>query len=119
MGPRVDSLSNHQVTAGQQIFAYGAGFTGATRVRVGEEEATHVFQYDDTTIGFTVPAQPGGSTNWVVVVGADGTGSPCVGDGQLVAYLDEVLDAPRGTLRLDSITPSPVVTGRADSYWVL
>ena len=41
MGPRVDSLSNYQVTAGQQIYAYGAGFAGATRVTVGDVEATH------------------------------------------------------------------------------
>ena len=119
MGPRVDSLSNYQVTAGQQIYAYGAGFAGATRVTVGDAEATHVFSADDVTILFTLPDQPGGSTNWVVVTGADGSTSPCVGDAQLVTYLDGVIDPPRGALRLDSVTPSPIVAGRPNDYWLV
>lgn len=119
MGPRVDSLSNYQVTAGQQIYAYGAGFAGATRVTVGDVEATHVFSADDVTILFTLPDQPGGSTNWVVVTGADGTTSPCVGAAQLVTYVDGVTDQPRGALRLDGVTPSPIVAGQPNSYWVL
>ena len=119
MGPRVDSLSNYQVTAGQQIYAYGAGFAGATRVTVGDAEATHVYSADDVTIVFTLPNQPGGSTNWVVVTGADGSTSPCVGDAQLVTYLDGVTDQPRGALRLDSVTPSPIVAGRPNDYWLV
>jgi len=119
MGPRVDSLSNYQVTAGQQIYAYGAGFTGAMKVTVGDAEATHVYTAEDTSIVFTLPRQPGGSTAWVVVTGADGSTSPCVGDAQLVTYLDDVLDPPRGPLRLDSVTPTPIVAGRPDDYWLL
>jgi len=119
MGPRVDSLSNYQVTAGQQIYAYGAGFSGATRVTVGDAEATHVYSADDVAIVFTLPNQPGGSTNWVVVTGADGSTSPCVGDAQLVTYLDGVTDQPRGALRLDSVTPSPIVAGRPNDYWLV
>ena len=119
MGPRVDSLSNYQVTSGQQIYAYGGGLQGATRVTVGDAEATHVYSAEDTSIVFTLPSQPGGSTNWVVVTGADGSTSPCVGDAQLVTYLDGVTEQPRGPLRIDSVTPSPIVAGQANSYWVL
>jgi hypothetical protein len=105
MGPRVDSLSNHRVTPGQIIWAYGAGFTGVARVTVGDSAATDLINYDDVTLGFTVPKQPGGSANWVQVTGADGSTSPCIGEGQLLTYLDEVIDPPRGKLELDSVTP--------------
>jgi hypothetical protein len=118
MGPRVDSLSNYEVTGGQLVWAYGAGFTGAKRVTVGDTDATDLINYDDVTLGFTVPKQPGGSSNWVQVTGADGTTSPCEGSGQLLTYADEVIDPPRGEFRLDSVTPSPITAGRADSYWL-
>jgi hypothetical protein len=118
MTPRVDSLSNYEVTPGQTVWAYGAGFTGARRVSVGDADATELINYDDVTLGFTVPKQPGGSSNWVQVTGADGTASPCEGSGQLLTYADEVLDPPRGEFRLDSVTPSPITAGRADSYWL-
>lgn len=119
MTARVDSLSNYQIKPGQTVWAYGAGLLGATKVMVGDAEATGLISYDDVTLGFTAPTQPGGSTNWVQVTGKDGSTSPCVGDGQLVTYLDDVLDPPRGALRLDSLTPSTITAGRADSYWVL
>src|SRR5262249_46456265 len=109
----------HQVTPGQIVWAYGAGFTGTAKVTVGDAAATDLINYDDTTLGFTVPAQPGGSTNWVQVTGADGSTSPCEGDGQLVTYLNDVLDPPRGRLKLDSVTPSPITAGRADNYWLV
>ncbi|MDT4920807.1 MAG: hypothetical protein QOI15_1709 [Pseudonocardiales bacterium] len=119
MGPRVESLSNYQVTAGQNVWAYGAGFTGVKKITVGDAEATEIVCYEDNTIGFHVPKQPGGSSHWVQITGADGSVSQCVSNAQLLTYLDEVFDQPRGQLRLDSITPSPVTVGRADSYWVL
>lgn len=119
MGPRVDSLSNYQVTAGQNVWAYGAGFTGAKKVTVGDAEATEIVCYEDNTIGFHVPKQLGGTSQWVQITGADGSVSACDGNAQLVTYLDEVFDQPRGELRLDSVTPSPITVGRADSYWLL
>ena len=118
-GPiRLDSLSNHEVTAGQHIHGYGSGFEAVIGVQVGTEWATD-FKVDGTTIvSFTVPHGAGGASEWVIVHRGDGTSSPCVGDDQRLTYVDP-LAAPNPALRLDSITPETITLGRADSYWVL
>jgi hypothetical protein len=118
MAPRIDSLSNHQVSEGQSIFAYGSGFVDVTGVQVGTEWATSFVVDGDTIITFTTPHQPGGSTNWVVVHLADGTTSPAEGDPQMVTY-DSILEPPAGALTIDSIVPDTITLGRADTYWVM
>jgi hypothetical protein len=120
MPPKLDSLSNYEVKSGQRIYGYGSGLAGASGVTVGDAAATDVYAAEDDAVLFVVPHQPGGSRNWVVVTGHDGSTSPCEGEAQLLTYVDEVFDPPvGGAVSLQSITPSPVTVGRADSYWVL
>jgi hypothetical protein len=115
---QLDSLSNHQVTEGEYIHAYGSGFENVTGVQVGAEWATEL-KVDGTTIAsFKVPHGAAGASEWVVVHRSDGTSSPCVSDQQRVTYADP-LAPPVSALRLDSITPDTITLGRADSYWIL
>ena len=117
MAPRIDSLSNHRVSSQQTIYVNGSGFTGATGVQVGSDWAADFIVDGDTVITVTLPELPGGSTNWVIVYGADGSTSPCDGDAQLLT-VDAPEDAPPAALRLDSLTPDTITLGRADTYWL-
>lgn len=116
VAPRIDSLSNHQVSDQERIFINGSGFTGATGVQVGSDWATDFVVDGDSSITVTLPPLAGGSTNWVIVHTPEGT-SPCEGEAQLltVAAPDDV---PPGALRLDSIVPETVTLGRAEPYWL-
>jgi hypothetical protein len=115
---QLDSLSNHQVVEGEHVYGYGSGFVGVTGVQVGNQWAPD-FRVDGATIvTFTIPHGAGGATEWVIVHGADGTSSPCVGEGQRVTYGDP-LAAPTPKLKLDSLTPDTITVGRGDSYWLL
>lgn len=106
MAAHIDSLSNHQVTAGQHVRASGTGFVDVSAVQVGDAWADDVrAEAGGTLVGFTVPAQPEGSSAWVIVHLADGSSSPCEGDAQFVTYTSSVLDPPPGELRVESIVP--------------
>ena len=118
-GPiQLDSLSNHVVSAGEQIYGYGSGFVDVAGVQVGTEWATDVRGDGGTVVSFTVPNGAGGASEWVIVHGQDGTTSPCVDDEQRITYRDP-LDAPAPRLRLDSLTPDTITVGHADTYWLL
>ncbi len=118
MAAHIDSLSNHEVSPGQTVYATGAGFVGVTGIQVGDAWSDNLHVDGTETASFAVPQQPDGLTAWVVVHLADGTSSPCEGDAQLVTYRSTVLDAPPGTLTLTELTPDTLTLGRADTYWL-
>lgn len=116
MAPRIDSLSNHQVSGQSSIFINGSGFQDVTGVQIGSDWAADYTVDGDTVITVTLPELAGGSTNWVIVHTADGE-SPCEGDAQLLT-IAAPQDAPPSALRLDSITPETITLGNADKYWL-
>ena len=115
---RIDSLSNHQVSPGQLVYAHGSGFVDVVGVQVGDAWADNLHVDGEGLASFDVPQQPDGTPAWVVVHLADGTTSPCEGDAQMLEYRSPVLEAPPGEMLLTALIPETVTLGRADTYWL-